>query len=341
MSLNGMRIVLIGFGEVGQSLAQTLERNGKHLLHRYGLRPRIVAITDSNGAAVNPSGLDLHRILKIKREQGSVSMDEKCGRPQYNTENVISRYDSDVVIEATATNLSTGEPALSHIRTALSRRQHVITVNKGPLALTFPALMELATYNQALLRFSGTVGGGTPILDLGRKSLHGDHIVTIQGILNGTTNYILSRMMNDSISKDAALKEAQLVGYAEADPTMDVEGFDSAAKLVILANYVLERPITLKDVDVTGISNVTFGDIQQVKEKNCVVKLLATISDNEVSVRPQLLPIEHPLNVDGVLNAVTFSTDIAGDITITGKGAGGYETAGAIIRDLINIHQTL
>jgi homoserine dehydrogenase len=200
--------------------------------------------------------------------------------------------------------------------------------------------MELAIYNNALLRFSGTVGGGTPILDLGKNSLQGDHIVAIRGILNGTTNYILSRMLNESISKDAALKEAQLVGYAEADPTIDVEGFDSAAKLVILANYVLERPISIKDVDVTGINNVTLEDIQQEKEKKCVVKLLATISDNEASVRPQLLPKEHPLNVDGVLNAVTFSTDSAGDITITGKGAGGYETAGAIIRDLINIQHT-
>ena len=323
---------------MGQALTQVLAHGRGQLLGQHGIRPRLTAIIDSHGAVIDNDGLDLDRVLKVKREQGSVSMDPKLGMPNYAASTAIKAVDADIVVEATPTNLKTGEPGLSHISTALSHKRHVITVNKGPLALAFLSLFKLATRNNTLLRFSGTVGGGTPILNLGKTSLYGDHIHSIQGILNGTTNYVLSRMTDASISKRDALKEAQSAGFAEADPHIDVEGYDSGAKLAILANDILKQPLTIDDIDITGITDISMKDIQHAKKKNRVIKLIASVNNTHASVKPQALPTQHPLNVSGVLNAVTYSTECQGDITIMGKGAGGSETAGAIIRDLIDIY---
>jgi homoserine dehydrogenase len=334
-----LRIILIGFGNVGQAFTQVITLGRGQLLQQHGIRPHIIAILDSHGAVVDNDGLDLDRIIKIKRELRSVSKDEKSGLANYTANSVIKTLDADVIIEATPTNLKTGEPGLSHIRTALMQKQHVITVNKGPLALAFLPLHELASRNHRLLRFSGTVGGGTPILNLGKTGLSGDHIHSIRGVLNGTTNYVLSRMTDAGISQTAAIKEAQLAGFAEADPQIDIEGFDSGAKLAILANYILEQPLTINDIDITGINDISLKDIQYATKKHHVIKLIASVNNTQASVKPQALPIKHPLNVSGVLNAVTYSTECQGDITISGKGAGGSGTAGAIIRDLIDIHQ--
>jgi homoserine dehydrogenase len=259
--------------------------------------------------------------------------------PNYTASTAIKAVDADIIIEATPTNLNTGQPGLSHIRTALIQKRHVITVNKGPLALAFLPLQELAARNNILIRFSGTVGGGTPILNLGKTGLHGDHIHSIQGILNGTTNYVLSRMTDAGISKTEALKEAQSAGFAEADSQLDMEGYDSGAKLAILANDIPKQPLTIKDIDITGINDISMKDIQHATKKDHVIKLIASVNNTHASVKPWTLPAQHPLNVSGVLNVVTYSTECRGDITIMGKGAGGSETAGAIIRDLIDIHQ--
>jgi homoserine dehydrogenase len=201
--------------------------------------------------------------------------------------------------------------------------------------------MELASYNNVHLRFSGTVGGGTPILDVGKKCLLGDRVTSIQGILNGTTNYILTRMFDANAPMQAALTEAQAAGYAEADPTNDVDGLDSACKLVILANWVMNRPITLKDVEIDGIRKINVQDVARARKEGCVIKLIASINEEEASVKPQALPRTNPLNVDGVLNAVTYDTQYAGEITIVGHGAGGVETSSAVLRDLIDIRRNL
>lgn len=334
-----LRIILLGFGGVGQAVVKLLERKQNQLLQQHGLQPRVVAIIDSQGAAIDKIGINLEAILKVKQNRGSVSMDEKLGLPNYSAKTAITSLDADVIVEVTPTNLITGEPGLSHIITALTHKRHVITVNKGPLALAFLSLCDHASYNNALLRFRGAVGGGIPVLDLGKTCFLGDHIHSIQGVLNGTTNYILSRMTCAGISKHVALKEAQTAGYAEADTKLDLEGCDSGAKLVILANYVLNHPITFKDVDITGINDITLTDIQRAKRKKRVIKLVATVNDRLAVVKPQTLPTRHPLNVHGTLNAVTFSTENRGDITIVGKGAGSLETASAIISDLIDIYK--
>jgi len=215
-----------------------------------------------------------------------------------------------------------------------------VATNKGPLALALPALMELAEYKNVALRFSGTVGAGMPILDFGKKCLLGDKITSIRGVLNGTTNYILTRMTEAGVTMSQALEEAQKAGYAEEDPSYDMKGIDTACKLVIMANWLMGRDVTINDVDIEGIESVTPADILEAKAKNSVVKLIGTVED-KITVHPALVDNNHPLAVDGALNAVSFKAGFAGEITMVGKGAGGIETAGAVLRDLIDIRWSL
>jgi homoserine dehydrogenase len=218
--------------------------------------------------------------------------------------------------------------------------KHIITTNKGPLALALPALTDLADYNGVYLRFSGTVGGGTPILDFGRKCLIGDRILSIRGILNGTTNYILTEMSEKGIEFESALMTAQELGYAEKDPSLDIDGFDTACKLVIMANWIMGKKVTLKDVKITGIRHITLRDLIDYAKKDNTIKLIGSI-DEGLEVKPRGISKRDPLCVPGGLNAVTFVSEFAGEETIIGRGAGGMETASAILRDLIDIKTNL
>jgi homoserine dehydrogenase len=324
---------------VNQSLVKMLVTRKEELLDLHGFRPRIVAVVDRGGAAVNPKGLDLATLLRSKAEEGTVAAVPGFGHPSLGPMEVIRDVAAEAVVEATPTDLRSGEPAISHIKAAFMARRHVVTSNKGPLALALPTLEGLAKFNHVSLRFSGTVGGGTPVLEIGRF-LQGDRVLAIRGILNGTTNYVLTEMDERGISFDEALAGAQELGYAEADPSGDVDGVDSAAKLVILANWTMKRKCTLKDVDVTGIRGVTLDDMRRARAAGRTIKLLATI-DGGLKVRPTEMDRQNPLAVSGVLNAVTFVSEFAGEETIVGRGAGGPETASAILRDLIEVKQTL
>jgi len=335
-----MRIILVGCGVVGQSFARILIRRGPELAQNYGFRPRIVAMVDLGGAAINPKGLDLEKMLFIKTEKGTVAESREYGHLSVSAFDVIESVEAEVMVEATPTNIKDGEPSLSHIKAAFKTGKHVVTTNKGPLALALPALTELADYNKVFLRFSGTVGAGTPILEFARKCLFGDRIVSIRGILNGTTNYILTEMDEKRITFQQALENAQKLGYAEADPVMDVDGIDAACKMVIMANWIMNRKVTLKDVSVQGVRNVTTEALEEAAVRGCTIKLIGSINDN-LKVQPTEISRRDPLSVGGVLNAVTFVSEFAGEETIIGRGAGGMETASAILRDLLDIKQNL
>ena len=334
-----MRLIIVGFGIVGQNLAKIIERKKMELLSEFGFRPRIVAIVDAAGAMIDSQGLDLDGALSVKKK-GSVAHDPELGHLMMGAQEVIENIEAESVVELTPTKMVDGEPGLSHIKTALRCRKHVITANKAPLAIAMASLMEMASYNGVLLKYSGTVGGGTPILDFAEKCLSGNKIQSIQGILNGTTNYILTRMTESGVSMDAALKEAQASGYAEADPSSDVDGIDAACKLVILANSTMKRDVSMKDVEVEGIRRVTREDVEAAKEKGSRIKLVGTIDDG-IRVRPEPVPLGHPLCVGGTLNAVLFRTELAGEFTIVGKGAGGPETASAVLRDIIDVRRSM
>ncbi|MFQ5998907.1 MAG: homoserine dehydrogenase, partial [Candidatus Bathyarchaeia archaeon] len=243
-----MRIILVGFGVVGQSLLRMANSRHADLIRTTGIRPKFVGVCDSRGAAVSVRGLDVERLLQMKGSKGTVAALREFGKVGITPSELIEDTEAGVVVEATSTNLKNGQPGIHHIMTSLKNRRHVITVNKGPLAHALPALLELAKHNDVYLRFSGTVGGGTPVLDFAKKCLLGERIVSLRGILNGTTNYILTKMADEGISYEMALKEAQRAGYAEKDPSLDVDGLDTAAKLVIIANWVMNLRVTLSDV---------------------------------------------------------------------------------------------
>ena len=328
-----MRIILCGFGVVGQSFAKLLESRSEDLYARYGLKPRIVCVFDRNGSAIDPSGLDTNRLIDIKKKYNSVKYSDT--KNSTSGIEIINDLEAEVLIETTESNYKDAEPGMTHIINAMKRGMHVISVNKGPLALAFPSLMEIATYNQVLFRFSGTVGGGTPILDFAKNSLRGERIVSFYGILNGTTNYILTNMAN-GMSFDDALDDAKRRGYVEADESLDLDGLDAAAKLVILANWIIGMKVTMPDIKRTGIRNIDSDDIKHAAEKNCAVKLIASCN-KELIVAPREIATDDPLCVSGTLNAISFTSEHSGTQTIIGRGAGGIETASSILRDLIDI----
>jgi len=333
-----LRIILCGFGVVGQSLVKLFDSRSEDLYAKYGLKPRVVGVFDSKGSAVDQSGLDFSRLIDVKKKFGTV----KNYAGKKNTMSgidMLKNVEADVLIETTASNYKDAEPGMTHITTAMKKGMHVISVNKGPLALAFPSLLELATYNQVMFKFSGTVGGGTPILDYAKNSLSGERITSFAGILNGTTNYILTNM-GTGISYEDALKDAKDRGYVEADESLDLDGLDAAAKLVILANWIMGMKVTLPDINCTGIRKITSEDIKKAAKNNCSIKLIASCNKNLV-VGPKEVSNDDPLCVNGTLNAIAFTSEHSGTQTIIGKGAGGMETASSILRDLLDIRQEI
>ena len=333
-----MRIILCGFGVVGQSLIKLFESRAEDLYAKYGLKPRVVGVFDSKGSAVDPSGLNFNKLIEVKKKFGTVKNYGDIKNSMSGIE-LLKNVEADVLIETTASNYKDAEPGMTHITTAMKKGMHVISVNKGPLALAFPSLLELATYNQVMFKFSGTVGGGTPILDYAKNSLSGERITSFAGILNGTTNYILTNM-GTGVTYEGALKDAKDKGYVEADETLDLDGLDAAAKLVILANWIMGMKVTLPDINCTGIRKVTVEDIKKAAKNNCTIKLIASCN-KELVVGPKEVSNDDPLCVNGTLNAIAFTSEHSGTQTIIGKGAGGMETASSILRDLLDIRQEI
>lgn len=334
-----MRIMLVGFGVVGSSLAKVFIDQREKLRRRHGINPKVVSIVNSRGALVDPEGIDLEMALKARESPGGLASLEDMWNDGSKAPEVLDLIECDVMVEAAPTDLTSGQPGLDHIRAAMKNEVHVVTTNKGPLAIAMPALLELAEHNDVMLKFSGTVGGGTPMLDFAKKCLEGVEILSVKGILNGTTNYILSKMDAEDVPLDSALSEARELGYAEADPTYDIDGLDAAGKLVIIANWVMGRSLSILDIKIEGIGKVDQDQMKEAKEQGKTIKLIAQC-DSEAEVAPLAIERTHPLNVSHTFNAVTFATDLAGEITLVGRGAGGPETASAALRDLISIRRS-
>jgi len=336
-----MRIILVGYGVIGKSVTTVLARRYAEKVADYGLNPKIVAIADLDGAVINPRGLSPEKLEAIRQRGYPISADPDFGRPGISALDVIESVEAEVVVEVTPVNIKNAEPALSHITKAFKTGKHVVTTNKGPLALAMPALTELAEYNNVCFRFSGTVGGGTPMLEFAKRCLAGDKILAIRGIFNGTTNYILTEMSQNRVTFQEALANAQKLGYAEKEPSMDVDGFDAACKVVILSNWIMNKKVTLRDVNQTGIRDVSLQALDEASKKGNAIKLIGSIDGDTQMVKPTEIAKNNPLCVSGVLNAVTFFTELAGEQTLVGRGAGGRETAGAVLRDLLAIRHNL
>lgn len=328
-----MRIInisIIGFGAVGQGVARSILSKQEYL-KKEGIDLRVVGISDSRGCEINTTGIDLDSALLRKKQKGQVADGSKNGL------DIIRDVEHDIVVEATPTNINNGEPGLSNMRLAFKSGKHVVTSNKGPLALHFNELKEAAEDNGLFFRYEATVGGAVPIFNLVHEALAGNTVIGIEGILNGTCNYILTRMSEERMPYDLVLKEAQELGIAETDPAYDVEGIDSAIKLVIIANSIFGLDSTYRDVDVTGITKITPEALELANRNNYVVKLICEAREGKLTVAPRLVPKRHPLAVGGTLNVASILTDLAGRITISGRGAGSIETASSILSDILYI----
>jgi len=334
-----MRLLFVGFGTVAQGLSELLIEKKGDLRKSYGLDWKVTGIVDMlKGSAHDPNGLDLEEIMAMVADGRSIS-DYPDGGCDWDALKMIDRAEADTMIEVTYTDIQTGQPATDHIRAALRRGMHVTTTNKGPLALFLNELVELASANGVRFLYEGTVMAGTPLLNLIRETLAGSFVSEMKGILNGTTNYILTQM-EGGMDYSAALEQAQELGYAEAVPDADVLGWDALAKVTILANVVFGASLTPDDSPCTGITEITPDDIAAATADGKRHKLIGRVwrkgADVQASVEPQLVDLEHPLaGVGGATNAMTITTDTLGDVTIVGPGAGRRETGFSLLNDLI------
>ncbi len=338
------KIALIGFGTVGQGLCEILLSKKELLKTKYNFNFEIVAISDlTKGAVFNPDGLDIKECLELVKAGKALSLYNKPAKKDLNAFDTIKNCNADIVCEISFTDIKTGQPATDHCREALKSGKHVVTSNKGPAALFYKELTELAKQNNAHFFIEGTVMSGTPVLNVARNDLAGNEITAVKGILNGTTNYILSQMETGRTYEDV-LKEAQELGYAEADPTADVEGIDALAKITILANVVMDKNLKPEQIPCKGISKITLDDIEDARRQNKRWKLIGEIkkdkNDLKASIEPVMVDLSDPLaGVNGATNAITFTTDLLGDVTIVGAGAGRIETGYSLLTDILEIHR--
>jgi homoserine dehydrogenase len=320
-----MKVAILGMGSVGRGLLEMID--GKDL----GLI--VTGIADSKSALLDGEGIHIEEILTAKRQRGF------CGDKGLSASDVVEQGDYDVLVEVTPTDAGTGEPATGYMKAAIGRGKHVVTSNKGPIALHFATLQALARKHHVAIRYEATVGGAIPIMHTLQHGLAGNRVLAVYGILNGTSNFILTRMAAEGLTYEQALLEAREMGYAEADPTYDVKGIDAAIKLVILSNTIWKRNVRLSDVNITGIDMLTNDALRLAEDQHCTIRLIAEAVPGKgiLRVAPRILPRTHPLVVENTLNAITIDTDMAGEITLIGKGAGSKETASACIGDLLFI----
>lgn len=337
-----VNILLIGFGHVGRALIELLhEQRGRFA--GQGFELRILGVATAHGSVYDSHGLELPRLAALAREAQPISDYPWLSTQLRNAPigELIARNEADIVVELTPTNLEHAEPGLSHVSQALRLGCHVVTANKGPLALCGGELEQLRARTGTELGIEGSVLGGTPLLHLARGALRGQRVLRVRGILNGTCNYILSQM-ETGLSFADALADAQAKGYAEADPGADVDGLDTLAKTAILAQQFFGRALNLHAVPCTGIRALTAEDVRFGLLQNAHWKLVADLreADGELiaHIGPQLLPAGDPLaQVSGVQNAVAFETDCLDNFTVKGPGAGPRATASAVLADVLRI----
>ena len=311
-----MRLAVMGAGAVGSSVVE--------LAADYG--HTVTAYADSQSAAVDPDGIDVAAALERKHTDGIVGDDDPDAA-------LTGAY--DVLVEATPTTLGDAQPGFGHVEAALQTDRHVVLANKGPVAERYADVRALERDSAGSVLFEATVGGAMPVLST-IDDFDPEHITAVRGVLNGTANFILSRMATEGLDYEHVLAEAQDLGVAEADPTFDVDGTDAALKGVIVANVLSEddTEYTLADADVEGIQDIEGSALELAAEDGRTVRLIAEVVEGEVRVGPRLVPEHAPLAPTGTRNIVQLETEHAGRLNISGRGAGGPETASAVLADV-------
>jgi homoserine dehydrogenase len=340
-----VRLVLVGLGNLGRRFCQVLEGKRSHLRQRYDLDLVLVGAADSRGAAYDPvNGLNPGHVAVIKADGGTIADYPEAGRENWLAPALVATAQADVLLEASPVNLEQGaEPGLSCIRTALRSGMHVATPNKGPLVVAYQELHELAAAHDAELRFDGTVAGGLPALYLGQRDLRGAVIERMEAVPNLCTGYVMD-MLADGMSWEEATAQAREAGVLEGDGSWDLEGWDAAAKLVILANAVLSQPVTMDDVHRTGITDLAPDQLRSAQARGERYRLLTSAErqaegDYTLSVAPVPLPSDHPLGRLGRKQmGVLYETDIYGTITAIIDEPSPVPSAATMLRDVLDIY---
>lgn len=336
-----MKLLLIGFGVVGQGLAEILQSKAALLEQKQGFAAQIVGVvTGSKGSLFRADGLDTAGLLAAAQSGSFDEFPEQPGlRRGLSAGDMIAAGEAEVLVEMSPTNLDTAQPALSICHQALEAGMHLVLANKGPVALDYANLRAKTQAQGVQMRYEATVMAGTPTMQLAEEALAGCAIRSARGILNGTTNYMLTQM-EGGLSYPEALAQAQALGYAETDPSGDVEGWDAAGKVLILAKALFGSSLTMADLDVSGITQISANDMAAAHSAGERYKLIAQATPTGGSVKALRLPLSDPLaSVTGATNAITLSTDLLGDVTLIGAGAGRLETGSAILSDLLAIQR--
>jgi homoserine dehydrogenase len=342
-NVNTVDVALVGLGNVNRSFLRILELKSARLAEQYGLAFRVVCVADSSGVAVNSRGYDPQATRQHKENGGRVA--ELPGFQGARTPAaVLADLPVGLVLEASPVDLKTGEPGLSVCRTSLRRGIPVVLANKGPLVLAYGELQALAQAHGGALGYSATVCGALPVVNIGRRDLIAADIIALAGIFNATTNFILGEMATGRSFADA-LAEAQRRGIAETDPSLDIEGWDTANKLVIIANSFLGVQVTLADVAVQGITGVTTEDLRAARTTGNTIKLVACAERKDgggyrLSVRPTILPLHSFLGqCDGWEMGIELQSDLYGLMFHKIWEREPLPTAAAMLRDAVNLLQ--
>jgi homoserine dehydrogenase len=335
-----LRVALVGFGNVGRRFAERLRGPYARALEAEGARARVTGIaTARHGLAIDPRGIDLGRALRTVAKGGSLGPLHR-GTRVADVRAFIARVPADVLVEVTTLDPKTGQPATSHVRQALDRGMHVVTANKGPVAFALRSLKALARRKKRLFLHEGAVMDGTPVFNLAERCLRGARILSFRGTLNSTTNLVLSRM-EEGLTAAAAVKEAQRLGIAEADPTKDLEGWDAAVKGCAIANGLMGASVRPSEVRRRGITGVSSGDARRALREGARVRLVVRGARHgrgvRVGVAPERIPLGDPLSGSGPDAALVLETDLMGEIGVFERGATVDQTAYALLSDLIHV----
>lgn len=342
--MNDIRLTMIGLGNLGRRFCSIILDKTPYLQERYGLRLHLVGAVDSRGAAYDPAGLDLERVVALKTAGDTIAEYPHYGRWGWDAVDLVKETEGDVLLEASPVNLDQGaEPGLTCIRTALQKGMHVVTPNKGPLVVAFDELHALAAAQQVKIRYDGTVAGGLPAINVGVRDLRGAQVLSIQAVPNMVTGYMMD-LLTDGLSFDDAFKRAKDAGVLEGDGAWDIDGWDAAAKLTILTNAVMGLPARIQDVTCKGIREMLPGQLVQARECGQLYRLLARTDRREdgtfvMTSLPTPLAATHPLGRLGRKQmGVVYETDIYGTITLIIDEATPIPSAATMLRDILDIY---
>ncbi len=339
-----VNLALLGCGTVGLKFLELIQEKKTDLKRRYNLELSIVGVADSTGVAIDEAGLDIDQLIEVKEKQKKIGLYPEKGKLGVLGSEILDKVKVDIVIEAGISDVETGGLGLEYAKKAFGLGIHVVFVSKGALVHSYEELTLLASENNAEMKVSGATAAALPTVDVALQSLAGTEIELIQGIFNGTTNYILTQMTEHEVSYQDALKKAQEKGIAEPDPTNDVEGYDTASKVLILANAVMDVNLTFKDVEITGITKVTMEQIESARKNGQVIKLMGTVRKEngqiKAVVKPEKLIADHPMaNVHNSEKGIHFVTDTMGDLTVSGGRSDPKAAAAAALKDTIMLTQ--